>query len=219
MVLTDAGDSVAERAGHAGSSPLGRRRGASVAATLDVGNPAAFDPLENRAGGLELQGRPVLIAAGAEGVGETGPRQRRLVGRPDLAPKPRPRRRTAQRPPDRPPRGAPFREQASRRRPAPCSQTARPPESTPRRPNARGPCRLPRSRSRPAPRAVAPAGGRCPADSPWTAPLHGRGRTRSVGASVRGPSVRGSSLTRRASKQWPWVWPGVSRRRRSCECP
>ena len=54
-----------------------------------VGCRLGFDPVENRAGRFELESGALLAAARAEGVGETGPRQRRLVWRPDLAPKPR----------------------------------------------------------------------------------------------------------------------------------
>ena len=62
------------------------------AVSLDRGRsgcPPGFDPVENRAGRVELQGGPVVAAARAEGVGETGASERGLVGRPDLAPQPR----------------------------------------------------------------------------------------------------------------------------------
>ena len=54
---------------------------------LVVGVALGVDPVENRASRLEAQGGPVLAAARAKGLGETGPRQRRLVWRPDIAPK------------------------------------------------------------------------------------------------------------------------------------
>src|SRR4051794_20800547 len=53
-----------------------------------AGWPLGFDPVENRAGRCELQCGALLTAARAERVGEPGPRQRRLVWRPALAPEP-----------------------------------------------------------------------------------------------------------------------------------